>query len=639
MSEMETQPNRTRTPAAVTSFFAFGLIAGLVWGVFNGLLNILDSAALPYGMSRLAIETLSRDMGDALKWGGIWAIALAVYGFAFIRLTGSGRRAVVTMGLSAFFWLAALGVVALRLLRDLDQKLPLPYQEHVTPGVFFTRFVWPMVSFAAATKPVVVLLALLGSFLIPAAAGFGVYLLLRRRLGDDPLARFPSLAMTKRRVIAVAVVLALAVGVVLVPAVLGKPSDAPNVLMISVDTLRADGLGCYGNPRRTTPVIDRLALNGLRFENFYSHAPWTLPGHVSMLTGMIPDVHGTYQLDRKIPREAPLLSEIFKNAGYHTFAMTSNFLVSPPYGFGRGFDRFLFRPEAEAAEVNDGALKLLAGATEPWFGFVHYFDPHLPYQPTMQSRQELGAIGPDVRAVLEEMTHLLYRFIDIYLPYNEAQKDIVRLLYDGEVRDVDRQIGQLMVALRKSDMLKNTVIVITADHGEEFFEHGWTGHSVALYEESLRVPLVIAGKGVKRGKVRTEVTSMDVLPPLVLRFAGIADPLNRSVKDIIDAGVAYGQSNAFGNVRYSYRKAGETFLTETDFTYGDHHITRPPQLFEDPRELIDLLGEKPEEAARLKDEMDHYVGKQIKTYGEMEGESLELDDARTQRLKELGYIN
>ena len=639
MTEKNTSKKASGIGATVATYFAFGLLSGLAWGLIYGIVEAFASAAFPYGMFRLAIETVARDVGDGLRWGVIWGLVASVYGFALTKISGDGRRAVIPMLMAVLFWLLGIVLFAAHLVQGLEQKLPLPYQDHVTPRVFLTRFIWPLVSFTVTVKPVLVLALLFLSFLIPAALALGVFFMLRGRLPKKPFGRIPSLAMTRKTAIAAGAVVFLGIAVIIAPKAMGRPQGAPNVLMVSIDTLRADGLSCYGNKNLTSPVIDKLAEKGTRYENFYSHAPWTLPGHVSMLTGLIPDVHGTYLLDRQIPREAPLLAEVFKNAGFHTFAMTSNFLVSPPYGFGRGFDRFLFRPEAEAREVNDGAMKLINRAREPWFGFVHYFDPHLPYSPTPASRRDLGIAGPTVREVDEAMTHLLYRFVDIYLPYDQEKKDIVRLLYDGEVRDVDRALGGLLKGIRDRFGLDNTIVIITADHGEEFFEHGWNGHSVALHDESLRVPLILAGKGVAKGVVRQEITSMSMLPPLVMDLAGLADPLKRDWRKIREHDNAYGHTNAFGNHRYSYRNGGWTFLTETDFTYGERPIQRPPMLFDDRAEINDLLAAKPAEADKRRDDMDHYVGRELKAYGQMESSSVELDETRTDRLRELGYIN
>ncbi|NLH47619.1 MAG: sulfatase-like hydrolase/transferase [Myxococcales bacterium] len=626
---------------ATASFLAFGILSGAVVGLIQGLVDIFQSAAFPFGLTRLALETLSRDIGDCLVWGVISGLVIAIYGFLLMLLTGSGRRAVMTFGFMLLVWLGMLGIGALRLLSSLGTKLPLPYQEQVTPKIFFSRFIWPLVSFTIDIRPGLVLFILFLSLAIPFGVGFGLYRLLRKRLPETPFRRVPSLAMTRRSAVPVAVTLAVILGLVLLPSLLGRPKGVPNVLLISIDTLRADGLHCYGNPRATSPIIDALAANGVKYENFYSIAPWTLPGHVSMLTGMLTDVHGTYSLDRTIPREAPLLAEIFKNAGYHTWAMTSNFLVSPPYGFGRGFDRFLFKPEGIAAEVTRGAASLVDQAREPWFGFVHYFDPHLPYRPSKESRDELGIYGPDIQKVLETMTHLLYKFIDIYLPYNQEEKDAVRLLYDGDVRDSDRAIGALLKYIAQRFDVKNTLVIVTSDHGEEFFEHGWTGHSVELYEESLHVPLILAGLNLPRGEVRTQTADQQMLAPLILSLAGVADPLQRDWRAIEARGVAYGHTNAFGNHRYAWRDGTYRFMTAGDYIYGDHHNIHPPLLFDfaDRAEKTDLMSGQPEKAAELQETMEKFVGEQIKKYGAWHTGSISLDETRLQRLKELGYIN
>jgi arylsulfatase A-like enzyme len=617
----------------MATFFAVGLCANLIYGLIDGLINLFGSSVFPLHMYRLGLETMARDLSEGLRWGVIFGLFFLCYGAAASRLTHNVRRAVVALLFGVGYWLLGAVVAVVKLMRSFGQNLPLPYQEHVTPRVFFMHFIGPLLTYSISMRPTHALMLLIMSFVAPAALGLLTLRLLGRRVGPTPLGFIPSLALTKKAAASVGIVLAAVVIVVLSPVFLGRPLNKPNVLLVSIDTLRADGLSCYGNPRPTSPNIDRLAADGTRYVDIFASVPWTLPSHVTMLTGLEPDVHGVNDLDRTIPRAAPLLAEIFQNAGYHTFAATSSFLVSPTFGFGRGFEDYLLYPEGRADQVRDMTFQLLAKTKRPWFIFVHFFDPHLPYSPTRDSKRELGIRGPDVEYVTARMTHLLYRFVDLLLGYNPRQRAAVRALYDGDVRDVDRALGQI---LNKID-LSNTLVFVTADHGEEFGEHGWSGHSVALYDESLRVPLIEHGPGVARGVVIDQLSDLTQLLPLIISRVGLRDPYGRNEPHFGQG--AYASTHAFGNIRYSWRHDGWTFLTLNKFSYGLHNVEHPPGLFNAPAERDNLITRDPDRAARMQDEMDHFIGREIARYGRMKAGQSMIDQQRLNRLRELGYVN
>jgi arylsulfatase A-like enzyme len=196
-----------------------------------------------------------------------------------------------------------------------------------------------------------------------------------------------------------------------------------------------------------------------------------------------------------------------------------------------------------------------------------------------------------------------------------------------------------LAELKKRFGLDNTIIIITSDHGEEFGEHGWQGHSVALHEESLHIPLIIVGKDVPRGEVRQSLTSMTMLAPQILELAGLPDPLKRDWRQIAAEPLAYAHTAIFGPARYSFRVPGWSFVTANEYKFGEKQVSRPPGLYADRAEQTNLLSEQPEKAAEMQAAMERYVGEQLKTYGAMKAGALELDPARLQKMKELGYVN
>ena len=291
----------------------------------------------------------------------------------------------------------------------------------------------------------------------------------------------------RRRAIGLVLVAAAAAGMALL---LFRSRPRPNVLLVTIDTLRADHLGCYGDRAADTPVLDALAARGVRFTTAVAHAPLTAPSHASILTGLLPPGHGVRDNGSFVlPRSATTLAEVLRDAGYRTAAFVSGFPLDHRFGFARGFETYddrLLRGrdprraayvERTAADVTRSAVDWIRGARAPWFAWVHYFDPHAPYEPP-----------PD----------LAERF--------------VASPYDGEIAYVDREMGLLLGAVDAS----GTLVLVTADHGESLGEHGEATHGVFVYDATLRVPWIMAGPGIARGRVSPVVArGIDVAPTLI----------------------------------------------------------------------------------------------------------------------------
>ena len=308
----------------------------------------------------------------------------------------------------------------------------------------------------------------------------------------------------------------------------------PNVLFISLDTLRADHLHCYGYERETSPNIDRLASEGVLFERTFSTTSWTLPSHLSMFTGLALSVHGVCDdrlweslKDEKLPFRGELLAEKLKDAGYRTGGFYTAPYLDPKFGFGDGFDVYerighpvyshpvhslrleklkqagdndairawrdaepeLFdshRPTAD--EAVDAALEFIEQeGTAPFFCFLHIFDVHNDYVPpapfdTMFDPDYTGSItGRRITSPKSPMRKTMAK----------EDLDHVIALYDGEIAWVNSQMGRLLARLDELELNENTLIVLTSDHGEEFFEHGHKTHRISLFTESLHVPLIM----------------------------------------------------------------------------------------------------------------------------------------------------
>lgn len=303
----------------------------------------------------------------------------------------------------------------------------------------------------------------------------------------------------------------------------GKP-DRPNIVLIVVDTLRADHLTSYGYGRDTAPEIERLlAERGVVVEQAIVQAPWTLPSMASMLTGFSPE----RMLDAKqepwgIPTEVETLAERLQSAGYRTAAFIANPTLHAGNGYGQGFDTFITAPyelasmSKHAEEINAQVLPWLAPApAEPFFLYVHYLDPHDPYE----NSDIVGGKSPFFPEYAGKLrggdVHGLYTG-DLALADAEQDRQQLAALYDAEIRYVDRHIGQLLAAIPPK-VLASSLVVLTADHGEELLDHGGFKHGETLYQEQLHVPLIVRwdGKIPSGGRLTGRVPLLDLWPTVI----------------------------------------------------------------------------------------------------------------------------
>jgi arylsulfatase A-like enzyme len=289
-----------------------------------------------------------------------------------------------------------------------------------------------------------------------------------------------------------------------------SPRHPPlNVVLVVVDTLRQDHLSAYGYARETAPFLDGLARQGVVLDGI-SPASWTKPATASILTGLHPVTHQAIDRQDRLPDEATTLAETLRSTGYRTLAASANGWVSPTFGFQQGFEKFLLyeRDSVRASDLNRQFLPKLQRLPEPFFLYVHYIDPHVPYAPQVDWRGEPlpASVHPLLPAELDA-THVRTRPADLLRRAVD--------LYDGEIRGADLGLAELVGALRGRGVLGRTLLVVTADHGEEFEEHGRMSHGQTLYEEVLRVPLIFSGPGLRGGTRRGRASLLDIVPTLL----------------------------------------------------------------------------------------------------------------------------
>ena len=302
----------------------------------------------------------------------------------------------------------------------------------------------------------------------------------------------------------------------------------PNVVLISVDTLRADHLGTYRYARATSPNLDAFAQRGVVFERATSPTSWTLPAHASLLSGVSPYRHGAISEATRIRDDVPLLAELLRGHGYRTTAFVNAPFVGRDYGFARGFESFDQRFEErrrDLAERHGVILAALDGLQPPFFLFLHYMDVHTPYRPPKQ----FNVFAKDKRSseVLRDLgetsvLELQRAAREGRLAMSATERDRLVDLYDGEILALDAHLGELL--RRIEQRFPDTLVILTADHGEEFLDHGGFGHGDTLYEEVLHVPLIVAGPGVAGGVRVSALASLVDVVPTVLERVGAAAP-------------------------------------------------------------------------------------------------------------------
>lgn len=447
----------------------------------------------------------------------------------------------------------------------------------------------------------------------------------------------------------------------------GEP-ERWNVLLVVVDTLRADRMGVYGYSRPTTPNLDAFAREGVVFTDARSQAGCTFPSVNSLLTSRIPAsfLHPGRR-NMGIPETVPSLAEILKEQGYATAAVSSSTVVrnTPSQvnrvgGFGRGFDRFdescLLK---DARCVNEVALNVLDGnergekrekARQPWFLYLHYLEPHEPYQPpadhvrriarkSAQARRQ-GVSGWALRGSMFPIARVLYRG---ETKYRINPQSIAHLadLYDEEIAYFDEQIGKLFDALRERDLLDRTLIVLAADHGEELYDHHHFGHCRSIaYDTVLKTPLLLRLpdaapelRGLRRDAL---AENLDIVPTL-LDYLGLPTEgrgfEGASLRPVIERN---------GKIRrVSFGMQG-TVRTVQDGTYKLTYdiVSGGTQLFDlrtDPGEKVDLSGKRPQETRRLREPLLRWIESHEGPLAS--GESRRQAEEAEKRLRAVGYLN
>ena len=314
--------------------------------------------------------------------------------------------------------------------------------------------------------------------------------------------------------------LLLCLGLVLIVGCKSSPKKQ-NVIIITLDTLRADHLPCYGYSKNTAPNLCAIAEQSLLFSDAYSQSSWTLPAHGSIFTGAYAWQHGATQWETPIKDSYPMLAEKLKEDGYRTGAIVSTLFVGKRYGFGRGFDTFKNLGEnysegaVYAKRISDDAIQWLSEKKQPFFLWLHYYDMHHEF---IRHDDTGFQYLPDIPARLSyaEWNKYPTRFGDFPRHWYEN-------LYDGEIAFVDKHLGRVFDQLKAQKLWENTIVIITSDHGEAFKDHNLVGHDNLVYRELTHVPLIahIPGTGAEK---RIDPVETRQIFSTVLDLVGVQKP-------------------------------------------------------------------------------------------------------------------
>ncbi|MDH3211476.1 MAG: sulfatase-like hydrolase/transferase [Myxococcales bacterium] len=448
------------------------------------------------------------------------------------------------------------------------------------------------------------------------------------------------------------------------------------VLLISIDTLRADHLGVYGYLRPTSPVIDGLAREGIVFADASSTAPWTLPAHASMLSGLYPHRHGATDVTHQLPEDVPTLATILARRGYRTAAVVNSTKVSRLYDLSRGFQEFLYVPEVHdrispSTWITDQAMDWLREfRDERLFLFVHYYDVHSDY--ASLPRYERQFVRPydgkvDGSSAQLDMTRHDSEIMEMcranpehafcrnwsrvrVVEFDEVDRQHLIDLYDAGIRQMDAELGRLVLLLRAEGLLDECLLILTSDHGEEFLEHGGLLHNLTQYQEMLHVPLILRGPGIPAGmRIETPVSLVD-LAPTVLGALGEAPPIlldgldlsplwrsaSESTRSEPEGGALYRNRFLFAEADFNRAATNNVVQAVRRGRYKLHRdrLTGKVELYDletDPGEQADVSDRHPEVVEELLAAL-HGRGS-----GAPEGERVELSSEAIEQLKALGY--
>ncbi|MBN2715349.1 MAG: sulfatase [Deltaproteobacteria bacterium] len=455
-----------------------------------------------------------------------------------------------------------------------------------------------------------------------------------------------------------------------VPALRVKSAPAPrgknrkNVVVLLVDTLRADKLKSYGNRRVKTNGMDAFVTESVLFENCQSNSNWTKPSCASVLTGLHPDSHKARGHSSTLNKSVKMVSEMFREKGFQTAAFVANGYLATEFGFNRGWNKYVNyireNKNSDAENVFRDALKFIDDAKDtPFLAYIQTIDPHVPYDPPAEDLKLYDARPYEGPVSPRSTGNLLEEYKRKQVTLNSRDKRHLEALYDGEVTYHDRQFSKFISDLKKRGVLDDTLFVVCADHGEEFFEHESVGHGHTLYQELLHVPLIVRAPGlVPRNARVTAKASLSDIVPTVLDGTGTERPAEVEGRSLI--------AEANGDTANPFDASFSSFFSEADernlqwaVRKGDWKlkmkgpvITYLFNLKDDPEEKVDVDERYPLARRAMRIALGQFIGAPDKSKwmnGQIQADVVVKPEAKEEKnenipeelkeqLRQLGYM-
>ncbi len=430
--------------------------------------------------------------------------------------------------------------------------------------------------------------------------------------------------------------------------------DSPNIVLIIVDCLRADHLGFYGYQRPTSPAIDQLARSGLLFKRAYANAPWTKPSIASIFSSLYTTEHNVLNEANVLPSEINTLAEVLKNKGYKTFFFNGgNDFLEKDFNFHQGFDTCRYRSHqtTNADQVTGDFISEISQIdNDPFFAYIHYMDAHAPYTKTPINYLFTKNDNPNFEPGNRKSGFNKIRALLADNRLSTDDREHIIALYDAQIRFIDENIKAVTLFLNRSGLLENTILIITSDHGEEFWDHDNFEHGHSLYNELLHVPLIITGPDIPSRESTTPVQLIDIAPTIYhavgirkdtrLQGINLTDLPHNGPRD--PQSPIFASGTLYGNEKYCTFEAGKKVIQNTDDGSNKWKLigyTSPVEvevydIEKDPREHNNLIDAIPDTQQLLKPLQD--LQNKSARFEEEVGTSM-LDADLRDKLKALGY--
>ncbi len=628
-------------------FLSIGIIFSFIVGAVVSFLNISAHSYFTYKMTRLAIITLQENLNNHMIY------FIGILSVMFFSLLAAGKK---------FKWkefklikFNIIGIIILVFLSILNFMVKnfIGYNLFLASKAFFARIIELLTTNLAFSVFVDIITQNIEGIIL-VSSGFLIFILvlyfLNKKIDWERQTILFKKGFGRHKIISLVlcmVLVLLNLGMVIKSST--TTLEEPNIVFILIDSLRADHLSCYGYERKTSPTIDKIAEEGIIFENAYSHSAWTKPSVASLFSSLYPYMHTVINLENALPKRILTIAEILKNKGYKTYFYNGgNRHLYPRFNLNQGFD--LYDNSDLGEDLTDKFSSQVNKLRKNFFfAYLHYMDVYLPYH-----KNEYNSLFTSTDKSQIEPGNILMPEIRELTRNNEITdegKEYIESLYDGQISYIDFEINELISFFKQLDLLKDTIFIITSDHGEEFWDHNNFEHGHTLYEEIIHVPLIIYGPELEHSRITSKVGLVDLFPSILnmteTKVYGLdLNGISLFPVDKIDSGDSrlpiFSTGTIYGDEKYCILKDNLKYILNTGEQMGKIELTGYSSDFEfevynlesDPLEMDNLINVESEAISQLEIELTKYIA--VST--PFKSEKVYIDKELKEKLKALGYL-